>query len=316
MAVKTIKKVFLTFDIEDFINDRSIGSLFRILGLLKKYSFEGLFFITGNMAKKLYDFPAILDILKSHAIGYHSSSHSVRPTIPEYTDIKNYEKAYLLSLKRETAYINPLNGEPEGKGGIEFLIDLFPKKNIIAFRAPGCCWSPPNLEALVKLGIKFDFSAYISTIPIYYKDVTFYPYPIYMGIYVEALSPYRFLCSILKNKVTVLGWHPSDFVNKKFWDTIYLKGNPQKLYKVDPKTVEQTKFRFKEFELLLKWIKILGKLNLIKVTTDLEKGKNMTITKEITQKSYKVSIYWAENVFGYKPKFLRSHFLRYFEITD
>ena len=314
--VEIIKKVFLTFDVEDFINDRSIRSLFRILELLKKYSFRALFFITGNMSKKLNDFPAILDRLKSHAIGYHSSSHSVRPTIPEYTDIKNYKKAYLFSLERETAYINPLNGEPEGKGGIEFLRGLFPKKNIIAFRAPGCCWSPPNLEALVKLGIEFDFSAYISTIPVYYKGATFYPYPIYMGIHVEKSSAYKFLSSILKNKITVLCWHPSDLVNKKFWDTIYHKGNPQKLYKVNPKSVEQTRFMFIEFELLLKWIKFLEKSNLIKVTTGLQKGKNMTITKKMVQKSYETSIYWAENVFGYKPKFVSSHFLRYFGIKE
>lgn len=84
------------------------------------------------MAEKLENFPNIVQLLNEHEIGYHSSSHSVRPTIFEFTDIQDYEKAYQISLERETSHINPLTGKIEGKGGIHSVKNLFPKKQIIA----------------------------------------------------------------------------------------------------------------------------------------------------------------------------------------
>lgn len=128
-----------------------MSALHHILELLQKYDVKTLFFITGHMAEKMRDFPKILDLIKDHEIGYHSSAHSVHPTIVEYTDVENYDIARQISLKRETSHINPLTGECEGKGGIILLKALFPKKEIISFRAPGFCWSPPHLEALKDL---------------------------------------------------------------------------------------------------------------------------------------------------------------------
>ena len=112
---------FLTFDVEDFMNGKSICALDRILELLKKYNLKGLFFITGNMIEKLRFFPEILDLLNVHEIGYHSSSHSIRSNIFEYNDLEDYEEAYLESQERETSRINILTGEIEGSGGIELL---------------------------------------------------------------------------------------------------------------------------------------------------------------------------------------------------
>lgn len=44
-------RAFLTFDVEDFINNRSLIVLERILEILKDEDLRGLFFITGHMAK-------------------------------------------------------------------------------------------------------------------------------------------------------------------------------------------------------------------------------------------------------------------------
>ena len=152
-----LRELFLTFDVEDFISDNSIWILQRILEDLKRYNLISLFFITGHMAEKLQNFPAIVDLLGDHMIGYHSSSHSVHPTIFEFTDIADYQTAYEISLQRETAHINPVCGRIEGRGGILALKSLFPRKDIKAFRAPGNCWSPPHLECLRDLGIEYDF---------------------------------------------------------------------------------------------------------------------------------------------------------------
>ena len=118
------------------------------------------------MAEKLSSFPDTVELLCEHQIGYHSSSHSIHPTLFEFTDVESYEEAYQTSIIRETAHINPVTGEVEGSGGIQALRRLFPKKQIDSFRAPGYCWTPPHLDAMKTLGIKYDFSTNISIAPV------------------------------------------------------------------------------------------------------------------------------------------------------
>jgi len=264
------------------------------------------------MSEKLSNYPNILDLLKFHEIGYHSSSHSVRPTIFEYTDVKKYEEAYEASLQREKAHINPLTGEVEGKGGIDFLRRLFPKKRIVSFRAPGLCWSPPHLEALVKLGFKFDFSAYISAGPVYYKGITFYPAPNFYRPSLKRVISIGFLHQIC-NKLAIIDIHPCAFVNKIPWDSIYYRGNPKNLSEVPPKNREETKFFFRKFEFALKQSKVLQRIGLIKVTPHLSRSEmNLAVERINFQECYKKSMFWPTRFFHYKPHFLYSHFLNYF----
>lgn len=309
----TTQKLMLTFDTEDFVNNRSMGALYRILLLLKEHSLEALFFITGHMAERISYSTEILDLLTFHEIGYHSSSHSVRPNIFEYTDVKGYRKAYLMSMLRETSHINPLTGKVEGRGGIESLANLFPSKKISSFRAPGFCWSPPHLDALADLGIRFDFSACISPKPTRYDKITFYPYPstsinrfmFYQGF--SYLTP--------SNKIDVLVLHPASFVNRKRWDSFYFAGNPRKLYRTEPKSWVRREYMFSKFELFLKQIKILQRAKIVEVTADLSKSAiGYHPTKMSVHKIYRRSMVWPIEFFHYKPRFLLSHYLKYFNI--
>ena len=145
---------------------------------MKKEKLKGTFFITGAVAEKLNSFKDVLSALSEHDIGYHSTSHSVRPTIFEYTDIPDYREAVKNALKRETSHVDALTGEAKGEGGIIALRELFPHKRIVSFRAPGFCWSPPHLEALKTVGIEYDFSANLSSRKVCYNGITFYPYPL------------------------------------------------------------------------------------------------------------------------------------------
>lgn len=311
-----MRKLFLTFDTEDFISDNSILILQKILESLKKYNLKALFFITGHMAEKIRNFPLIVDLLDEHQIGYHSSSHSVHPTIFEFTDIKDYEEAYQISLQRETAHVNPLTGEVEGRGGVYALRDLFPKKQITAFRAPGHCWSPPHLEALKSLGIKYDFSTNVSFMPISYKGITFYPYPI-IGHWQGKLSEYRvLLISLLKRETAVVTIHPSLLVNKHEWDSIYWKSNPKKLSQPPARSPKEAISLFRRFDLLLRQIANLQKTHLIEVTSNFERAcRKLNVTKTDVEKCYQRSIKWAIRLHNYEPKFLRSHFFRFFKIN-
>jgi len=309
-----IRKFMFTFDIEDFINQNAIFALQRILEMLQKYELKAIFFITGHMAEKISDYPKIIEALKNHEIGYHSSSHSVHPTIPEYTDIKSYEKAYKIAIERETSHINPLTGEMEGEGGIYILQDVFQPQKIKAFRAPGMCWTPPLLEALNSLGVRYDFSSNLTlSEPVSYKGITFYPFTTTQQWNGTTYDYERIFNSILRYKVTIFDLHPTLLVNQIEWDSIYYKGNPKTLTTVPQRPAKEIERIFQKLELLMKRIKALQKAKIIDTNITLNTSdKKLTMTKEKVSNCYHISVRWAINRFNYHPKFVRNHFHIFF----
>lgn len=315
-----MNSLFLTFDVEDFISQNSVPALHCILELLKKYGVTGLFFITGSMAEKLSGFSKTINLLNDHQIGYHSSGHSIHPTIFEFTDVKSFEEAYQVSLSRESSHINPLTGNMEGPGGIYALKRLFPKKNIIAFRAPGYCWSPPHIEALKNLGINYDFSSNIVSYPINCNNTTLYPFPFLCYGWNGGVRDHsRLQKHVLMHQVSVLTIHPSTMVNRLDWDSIYyprfkgLNVNPERLIQPPAKSPIEIASVFHKFESLLRHLETLQKIRLLKVTPELKTANtNVGPTSIDAAKCYKMSIVWAEG-FGYKPKFIYNHFRRFFE---
>lgn len=283
-----------------------------ILENLRQNDLMGLFFITGHMAEKLQDYPFTVKMLSEHQIGYHSSSHSVHPTIFEFTDLKDYDKAIEVSLERETSHINPLTGEIEGRGGINALRTLFPKTKIVAFRAPGHCWSPPHLEALHSLGITFDFSTNISRNVVCFKGITFYPYPIYSD-WPGTFTEYRLLINSLRQRNIVLTIHPSLMVNKTEWDAIYFESNPKRLIEPVARPEDETARLFSKFNLLLKQLKSLQRTGILNITPSLTYAQKTLIPeKSLALKCYMHCLRWVK-LPGYKPKFLLQHFQKFFE---
>jgi len=305
----------LTFDVEDFINPNAIGALHIILRMLTKYKLRGLFFITGHVAEKLSDFLELQDLLKNHEIGFHSSGHSVRPTIPEYTDIESYQHAYSTSLERETSHINPLTGKMEGEGGIYSLQDLFRPKKIETYRAPGMSWTPPHLEALADLGIKYDFSSNISTSePVHYKTISFYPYT-FIQQWDGSLFDYQILIpAILRRKVAIFDLHPSLYMYKSSWDSIYHKGNPRTLQTTLERPSKEVTSLFTRFEFLLKIIRTIHHARLLEVDPHLSTSTNdLNVSEKDLERCYEASMRWPRHFFQYNPRFLHDHFQEFFE---
>lgn len=312
LVVKFSNKLYLTFDVEDFINDRALGALYHILKLMEQHHQKGLFFITGHMAEKLARFPQIIDLLDEHEIGYHSTSHSVHPTIFEYTNVANYEEAYNTSLNREVAHINPLSGAIEGRGGIEALRDLFPQKKIESFRAPGFSWSPPHLEALTHLGIKYDFSTNIAEIPVRYGDITFFPFP----SFIDSVPIRSFLRSVFKREVIVVDLHPNFFVNEDWWDSVFFSGtNPNKLTGVAPRKANRVKSMFRRFSVLLKIVGSLNRMKIIESYDEVaESETELDHTSMIIDNVYRMIASWPVGRFNYEPTFIRSHLSHFFKL--
>jgi peptidoglycan/xylan/chitin deacetylase (PgdA/CDA1 family) len=310
---KKMRQFVLTFDTEDFISQNSFTGLLDLLKRLKKHNHRGLFFITGHMAEKLAEHPEVLEFLKDHEIGYHSSSHSVHPTIFEFTDMESYSEAHKISMLRETSHINPLTGVPEGAGGIYAVRKLFPSKEVASFRAPGFCWSPPHLEALRDLGVKYDFSTNISKEPFSHKGITFYPYP-HIGDWRSTFADYRiFWLSAIRDKFNVACLHPSLLVNQTEWDSIFWKENPSQITYVPARSESDIKSIQKNIDSLLSHLSFLEKTTIASTNPLLKKSdKTLTFTKEDAARFYEFCVRWPHRYFDYEPKYLRSHFERFF----
>jgi hypothetical protein len=308
-----MRKIFLTFDIEDFISDNSIQILHEILTRLNNHELEAMFFLTGHMAEKLQAFPKTVDMLAEHQIGYHSSSHSVHPTIFEFTDIPSYEEAYKVSLERETRHINPLTGDLGGKGGILALRRLFKKKQICAYRAPGHCWVPPHLEALRTLGVNFDFSANISRETLDYKGLTFYPHEV-IGQWEGRLFEYWVtVLSFLRNELTIISLHPSLLANLREWDVIYQTSNPPILTPPPMRNPREVRKLLRNLDLLFKQISTIQKKHLVDTTFNLKSPEKALDVKQLDiVRCYQNSMKWAFKK-NYRTKFLFKHFLKFFD---
>ena len=312
---ENIRQIHLTFDVEDFIGANSIDALFSVLRILEKNKLRGLFFITGHMAEKIADFPSILSLLNSHEIGYHSSSHSVRPAIFEFTDIEDYDKAYEISLQRETSHINPITGLIESQGGITALRALFPEKKIVAYRGPGLFWSPPHLEALRDLGLKLDFSTNISKTPVNHKGITFYPFPLFSQWSGNTSQILTLMLRLFRFKNSVLLCHPNLLADEEFWDSIYWKGNPEALTQPLPKKPVEIWYSFFRFSCSARLIRLLKSTKLATTETQLTEARTpLRISRASVENWYQQSINWPKLIFNYEPRFLRKHFLRFFGI--
>jgi len=305
----------LTFDVEgppqreDFMEPEILGVLYRLLMLLKKQDLRALFFITGSIAEKLVSYPMILELLKDHEIGYHSSSHSVKPRIFEYTDVESYGNAVEASIEREGSSIDPLTGDIVGKGGILALREIFPEKKIDSFRAPFLCWSPPHLEALRKLDFHFDFSADLCNIPILYKGITFMPYPTAIDLMFHNLD--IIFKRILNEKFVVLLGHPSHTIFRHT-NTLDQHNNPFYPVQIERRSQIATQTEFLEWELFLSGLCQLQKVGLIKVNSQLEESQTpLDLEKVDVTKIYETSLRAPKKIYGTKPKFLLSHFYHF-----
>ena len=177
------------------------------------------------------------------------------------------------------------------------------------------CWTPPHVEALKNLGIKYDFSTNLTySEPVYYKGLTFYPYTV---IQQWNGTTYDYEClfsSILRHRITIFDLHPTLLVNQIEWDSIYYKGNPKNLTTVPKRPEKEIQQLFNRFELLIKRINFLRKTKLIETNPSFDaSNKELNISKEYVSECYEKSMQWAVNRFNYHPKFIKNHFYKFFQ---
>lgn len=156
MVVK-IKKILLTFDIEEFdlpvefgkyISEEDQFEISRkgtenILDLLSKNRIKSTFFISAKFAKRYPDL--IRRISKNHEVGLHCLDHN---------------DDYIIMEEKEV-----LNKLRNAKKIIEKVID----QKIVSFRAPR--FSPPSYKLLKLMDINYDSSYHPTYIPGRYNNL-------------------------------------------------------------------------------------------------------------------------------------------------
>ena len=312
------REVSLTFDVEgppgreDFMNSYVLGALHKVLKQLEKHNFRGLFFITGNVVEKVCNNPEIRRLLERHQIGFHSSSHSVTPRIFEYTDLPNYEDAVKISLRRETSKINPFSGKILGSGGILYLRECFPEKKIWSFRAPFDYISPPHLEALKKLGVKFIFSGDFCHEPVFFKGLTFYPTASFIdGVISKIMQIAHMPFEPVNRKPMILALHPCQLVFNNSGEkalNFHFK-NLMHPFHLKPKNSLESTLDFCLFQSILSKLDKFRKMGLIHVTLELKESETPLKPERLgIGRNYIECLSTASRLFGYKPKFLLSHY--------
>jgi hypothetical protein len=204
----------------------------------------------------------------------------------------------------------------KGKGGILKLREIFPNKQINCFRAPFLCWSPPHLEALRDLGFRFDFSTDISYKLFIYRGIKFFPYPLFIDNVSQMVAyfdddykkslPRLFLPKILNEEISVILLHPSGIVENRgqYFQT-----------KVKVQTINELKLT--ALKMFFRGLSLLRKAGMVNITPSIEEGQQILPTNEVDVKRlYVCNALKCEKLFKYKPKYIYSHFLRFFSATE
>jgi hypothetical protein len=325
MRSNKTQKILLTFDIEgapgteDFIDSCTLKSIHKILKLLEKYHLKGLFFISGNVIEKVSKNRDIFQLLRNHKIGFHSSSHSVKPRICEYSDLPDYNDAMKVSIERESSSIDPFTGEIIGSGGILSLREHFPEERVESFRTPFNYFSPPHIEALRKLGIRYVFSGDFSENPVSYKGLTFFPDGLFLdGIsakflkidYLKSHWIVPVLSELFSDSFIVFILHPSQLCYKDD-DTVkssYCNSMYPFCFGQMKKSNLRSAIDFSLFRLFVLKLNNFQKAGLVDVDPCLEESKLLLDPSKVNvQRNYQHCLSVA-SLFGYKPRFLLAHF--------
>jgi hypothetical protein len=320
-------EVFLTFDIEgppgreDWMDLQTRKAIRKTLELMETHKLRGLFFISGTIAEELCADPHLFQLLNEHEIGSHSTSHSIKPRVCEYTDLAEYDRAVRASILSESSTMISRSTQNKRVRRL-FLNELFPNKKIEAFRVPFDYFSPPHIDALKKLGFRFVFSGDIAPEPVFFSGLTFYPKAIFMDGFVRKFIQFDypdrvvaspFLLNSFGKKNLVFAFHPSEFAYQ-------INRNDLRAFYKNPKYGLRLKSNhsiatssLNLFELFLSKLQMLQRLGVIEVTPDVKTSEELLNPEKVDiQRNINYCMRVATELFGYKPKFLLSQYTHFF----
>lgn len=135
-------KVLLSFDTEDFVTPEADDAVLYYARTLSERGIRGTFFVVAERVRVLKQRGRV-DVLREmarHDIGYHTNTHSLRPTINEYQEPLPWHEAVAALVERE-------------RDGLRLVAETF-QRPIVSICPPGTSWSAPMLAAFRQLGIR------------------------------------------------------------------------------------------------------------------------------------------------------------------
>ncbi len=130
--------VVLWFDTEDYILPASDDAALRLATWLKSQGIKATFKVVGEKAKvlKARGRQDVIEALKQHEIGYHSTNHSIPPSPAMYLNALGWEEGIREFDRRE------------GKGvrAVEEVFGVHPS----CYGQPGSSWGPQSYPVLRK----------------------------------------------------------------------------------------------------------------------------------------------------------------------
>lgn len=213
--------VIFAFDTEDFTSNEAANAIYREAEILRQEGIKGGFCVVGLVAKQLkaWGRQDVHDALLHHDILTHTYSHSIHPTLHEFTDIKDFNKAYADVKSQE-------------EEGIRLIKDFWPQKEIL-----GAC-PPGNQKNYVAMYVYSDMGLpiYADTLcdtpdgkGAYYCNLYHTQYTFGMECFFSDNSDEymkKILDDLSSHKRVICYTHPNAAIFSEFWDSVnYLREN-------------------------------------------------------------------------------------------
>ena len=247
--------VIFSFDTEDIINERGADGILRCARILREEGVRGCFNIIGLLpnALKKWGRDDIIRELEWHEIDFHSHSHSIHPTINEYTDKADYHEALNAFLRDESA-------------GIEKVKAAFGREYLPAACIPGNSTSYVAHYGYELLGFKFfsgdDIYDKVSYRPIYNCNTVSLHYARSLDGVLFKLSNSEiadYVNETARHKHTMIYYHhPQRAYCKSFWDAdnFKCKNTPESEWiKSEIHNSEDTERFYENFRALIRFLR-------------------------------------------------------------
>ena len=259
--------VIFSFDTEDIINERGADGILRCARILREEGVCGCFNIIGLLpdALKKWGRDDIIRELEWHEIDFHSHSHSIHPTINEYTDKADYYEALNTFLSDESA-------------GIEKVKAAFGRNYLPAACIPGNCTSYVAHYGYESLGFKFfsgdDIYDKVSYRPIYNCNTVSLHYAKSLDGILFKLTDGEiadYVNETARHKHTMIYYHhPQRAYCKSFWDAdnFNRKNTPESEWiKSEIHNSEDTERFYDNFRALVRFLRDDGDFEIMTYST-------------------------------------------------
>ena len=246
--------VLLWFDTEDYILPASDDAALRLANFLKAEGIRGTFKLVGEKAKVLKERGRtdVIEALKFHDIGYHSTNHSVPPSPAMYLNAVGFEEGVREFRRREG----------KGRQTVHEVFGVWPS----CYGQPGSSWGPQSYPVLRDWDMIYLDSG---------RHVSIVGKPCRMGGVLNLYQLEHTIRADLKTQngmeegnakftaardkllaegggIVSVVYHPCEFIHKEFWDGVnFRKGaSPdRKDWKLPAiKTPEEEALAWRNFE--------------------------------------------------------------------